>query len=98
MILGVLATGVCLAVLAWPITATHWIKLGAALLAVSANLLCVYLVVRRKTRLDQGASEAESWHVTRRIVLCAVAGLPFAATAAGLGFFLAYQRLLASSR
>jgi hypothetical protein len=94
VILGVLATGICLAVLAWPITATHWIKLSAALIAVSANLLCVYLVVRRKTRLDQGASEAELWQATRRIVMCAVMGLPFAAAAAGLGFFLAYHRLL----
>jgi len=94
LILAVIATGMTLVYLAWPLSAAHFIKLGCVSIAVSANLICVYLVVRRKLRLDAGAAEAELWAATRRIVMCAVVGMPFAAVAASLGFWLAYSRLL----
>ena len=94
LILAVIATGLTLAVLAWPISALHWVKIGCASAAVSANLVCVALVVQRGQRLNQGVGEMELWKLTRRIVTCAVAGLPFATVAAGAGFWLAYHRLL----
>ncbi len=94
LVLAVIASGATLAVLAWPISTTHVLKISCALVAVSANLVCIVLVIRRKQRLDQGASETEMWQATRRIVMCAVIGMPFAAVAAGLGFFLAYHRML----
>lgn len=94
LILAVIATGLTLVVLAWPLTAAHFFKLGCVSIAVSANLVCVFLVVRRKFRMDAGAAEPELWAATRRIVMCAVVGMPFAAVAVGLGFWLALQRLL----
>ena len=94
LVLAVIASGATLAVLAWPLSAMHIVKISCAATAVSANLACIVLVIRRKQRLDSGASEAEMWQATRRIVMCAVIGMPFAAVAAGLGFFLAYHRML----
>ena len=94
LILAVIATGLTLVYLAWPLTATHFIKLACVSIAVSANLVCIVFVIRRKLRLDSGADEAELWARTRQIVMCAVVGMPFAAVAASLGFWLAYSRLL----
>jgi O-antigen/teichoic acid export membrane protein len=94
LILGVLASGATLAILAWPLSPLHIVKISCAAVAVSANLVCIVFVIRRKQRLDQGASETEMWQATRRIVMCAVVGMPFAAAAAGLGFWLAYHRML----
>jgi hypothetical protein len=94
LIVGVLASGIALVVLAWPLTWTHALKIAGAAVAVSANLICIVFVVRRGRALAAGAPEPELWAATRRIIICAVVGLPFAAVAAGLGFFLAYHRLL----
>jgi hypothetical protein len=94
LVLLVIASGVALALLAWPLRAAHFLKIGCALVAVSANLVCIALVISRRGQMTAGASEETLWRVTRRVVLCAVIGLPFSAVAAGLGFFLAYHRLL----
>jgi len=94
LVLAVIATGLFLAVLAWPISALHLLKIVCAMVAVSANLVCIVLVIQRGRSLNQGAGETELWKQTRRIVRCAVVGLPFAAVAAGAGFWLAYHRLL----
>ncbi|HUT55170.1 MAG TPA: hypothetical protein VM658_17405 [bacterium] len=95
LIAGVVASGVALVVLAWPLTWTHALKIACAAVAVSANLVCIVFVLRRGKSLAAGAPEPELWAATRRIIMCAVIGLPFAAVAAGMGFFLAYHRLLA---
>jgi hypothetical protein len=94
LIIGVLTTGVVLITLAWPLTGTHIIKILCAAVCISANIVCIALVLKRKRQLDDGAADPDLWRSTRRIVLCAVVGLPFAAAAAGMGFWLAYQRLL----
>ena len=94
LVIGVIATGLTLVALAWPITLIHLVKILCAALAITANLVCIALVLRRKSSLEAGASENELWGSTRRIVLCAAFGLPFAACAAGLGFWLAYHRML----
>jgi hypothetical protein len=94
LIIGVLTTGAVLVARAGPLTGTHIIKIICAAAAVSANLACVALVLKRKRLLDEGAADTDLWRSTRRIVLCAVVGLPFAAAAAGMGFWLAYHRLL----
>jgi len=94
LILGVVVSGSALVALAWPLSGLHFVKVLCALVAISANLVCVVLVVKRRRRLDSGVGEDELWRLTRRIVLCAVAGMPCAAVAAGMGFWLAYHRLL----
>lgn len=94
LIAAVVTTGTILVVLAWPITGMHLVKIGCALVAVSANLICVALVLRRRRLMNAGSGEDALWKTTRRIVLCAVVGLPFAAAATGLGFWLAYHRML----
>jgi hypothetical protein len=94
LILAVLASGLTLAILAWPLSWLHFAKISFALIAITANLTCIVFVLQRKKLLDNKASEAELLASTRRIVMCAVVGMPFAALAAGAGFFLAYHRLL----
>jgi len=94
LILAVVATGLTIVILAWPLSWTHLFKICCALTAVTANLVCVGLVLKRKQLLDANVQEAELWNSTRRIVICAAVGLPFAAIAAGVGFRLARQRLL----
>jgi len=93
LILGVLVTGATLIALAWPLTGVQSVKVACALVAVSMNVLCIVLVIQRKRRLDGQAAEPDAWSITRRIVRCAMVGLPFAAVAAGLGFWLAQQRM-----
>jgi hypothetical protein len=90
LILLVLATGLTLVILAWPLSPLHLLKISAALVAVTANLYCILLVLRRGHLTDP----AVILPLTRRIIMCAVVGLPFAAVAAGAGFWLAYQRLV----
>ncbi len=94
LILAVLATGLTMAYMAWPVSNAHLLKIAFALVAITANLTCIAFVLKRKTLLDAGASEPELWKSSRRIVMCAVVGMPFAAIAAGLGFWLGYHRLL----
>jgi len=95
LVIGVIISGSGLVILAWPLTWTHAFKISCAAVAVCANLICIVLVIRRGRSLASGAPEPELKKATRRIILCAAVGLPFAAIAAGLGFFLAYHRLLA---
>jgi hypothetical protein len=90
----VIITGIALTVLAWPLSGLHLLKITCAMIAVSANLACIFMVVRRRRLLEKDVSDEELWQKTRRIILSAVIGLPLAAVAAGLGVFLAYQRML----
>jgi hypothetical protein len=92
--MAVIATGLTLVILAWPLSPAHFIKLGCVSIAVSANLACVYMVVRRKLAMDAGAGADALWKSTRQIVMSAVVGMPFAAVAVCVGFWLAYGRLL----
>ena len=81
LVLAVMVTGITLAVLAWPLTALHLLKIVGAAVAVSANLVCIVLVIRRGRGLRQGEPEPALLHLSRRS--CARAGgLPFAALAA----------------
>ena len=91
LILGVVITGAVLVALAWPLSVVQIIKIACAAVAVSMNVLCIVFVVQRKRCLDGQGSDP--WVITRRIVRCAVVGLPFAAVAAGMGFWLAAQRM-----
>lgn len=94
LILGVMATGLTMVILAWPLSWLHLAKILCAAMAITANLACIAFVLQRKAMLDKGAGEAALWASTRRIVLAAVVGLPLAAAAAAMGFWLAYHRLL----
>jgi len=93
---GVVATGLVLVFLAWPLSGLHWLKLVCAAGAVTANLVCVVLVLRRKRLLTDGASEEDLWGCTRHVLLSAKIGLPLGLTAAALGLWLAHQRMLQS--
>jgi hypothetical protein len=44
----VLVTGTILAVRGWPLTPLHFVKIGASLVAVAANLICAVWVVQRR--------------------------------------------------
>ena len=84
---AVVATGLLLIGLTWPLSGLLWLKIACAGGAVTANAMCILLVVRRKRRLSAGASDEDLWSCTRRIVLSAKIGLPLGIAAAALGLF-----------
>jgi hypothetical protein len=77
---AILTTGALLAWRAWPLSRLHWLKIGAGLVAIGANLYCVILVVRRRRQTDTAAIRAY-----RRPIQLSLAGVPFALMAAYLG-------------
>jgi hypothetical protein len=81
LLLVVLGTGGSLAARAWPFTTLHWIKVGAGLVAVGANLLCVGAVVARRRQIEDPRA-LERW--TSKVRLTGLAG-PFFLTALALG-------------
>ena len=95
---GVVGSGLVLAAMAWPLSALHWVKIAGAAGAVAANGICIVLVLRRQRMMTGGASDADLWARTRRVVLSAELGLPLGLVAAALGFWLAYQRMLSLGR
>lgn len=70
----------------------HAVKVSAAALALSANGYCVAQVIGRYRALRAGADSARLLALTRRVFLSAVVGMPLAAVAIGLGFFLTLRR------
>lgn len=70
----------------------HAFKVGAALIAVSANAYCISQVIRRYRELRAGADSARLLALTRRVFLSAVVGMPLAGVAIGLGFLLTQRR------
>jgi hypothetical protein len=76
----VLATGIALAALAWPLGALHMTKIACGLLAVGANGYCFVEVVRRRRAKDDATLAAKS----ARIRMSALA-VPAALVAAYLG-------------
>ena len=69
----VVASGVLLAIRAWPLSPLHDLKIAAALIAIGANAVCVGLVVARRRRLDDPAALAS---YRRRIAVTVAVGLP----------------------
>ena len=93
LIVGVALSGVILAALRWPLTSWHWVKLVAAAGAIVANLTCIVLVIRRyRRRDDQSDGDDVMSPGTRQIFRSAILGMPCAAVAVALGFWLAAQR------
>jgi len=88
IILGVLASGLLLLLTLDRLTWLHAVKVAAALVAVSANAYCILLVLARYRDLRRGADSEKLLARTRRVFLSAAVGMPFAAVAIGLGFWL----------
>jgi hypothetical protein len=82
LLAAVLATGAVLAARAWPLSAIHWVKIGAALVALGANLWCVAHVIARRRRMDDLAALRRHG---QRVRVSAVIGVPFAAIALYVG-------------
>jgi hypothetical protein len=80
----VLASGALLVLSLWPLSALHWVKIAAGLVAVGVNLYCAAIVIRRFRRLDDAAALAAD---SRRIRWSAL-GVPFGVLAAAIGFSL----------
>ena len=93
VVLGVCASGALLVYLAWPLSSWHLLKIACAAGAVGANLYCIVLVIRRQRMLTAGQPEQELWRLSRRISMSAAVGMPLAAVAAAMGFWLALQRV-----
>lgn len=93
LVVGVVASGLALAISLWPLTATHAAKLACVSVPIAANLFCIAKVLDRYRALSNGAEAQELEARTRRILSSAVVGLPLALAGAGLGLWLAAQRL-----
>jgi len=92
IILLVLTTGI-INLFFVPITSLQVIKVSAAAVAITANLYCIVLVIGRYRSLQAGAANRILAEKHQRILRCAAIGLPFAAVAAVLGFYIAMRLL-----
>ncbi len=82
LLICILATGALLVCSAWPLTPLHYVKIGAALLAMGANFVCIPLVFLRHRALDDATRcRALHGHILKTGI-----GIPFFAVAAYLGF------------
>jgi len=92
-IAAVTLSGACLLLQAWPPTLLHVIKLGCVAVPIVANLTCITLVIKRFRSMAAGAMPSGALGDTRRIVMTAVVGLPFALAGACVGLLLAARRM-----
>jgi hypothetical protein len=92
LVIAVVLTGGTLLYLTEEITPAHLIKVVFAGAAVSVNLFCIAVVLRRYRRLGEWQDSA-LWRASRIVLACFVVGLGCAAVAAVLGFRLGLARL-----
>jgi len=92
ILLAVMLSGLVLLLSLDRLSWLHAVKLAAALAAITANGYCIFQVIGRYRALRAGADSARLLALTRRVFLSAVIGMPFAAVAIGLGFFLTLRR------
>jgi hypothetical protein len=81
ILFAVLVTGTILAVRAWPLTALHFIKIAASLVAVGCNLICTLWVFQRRRIEDVNSLLG----FRRRIWSLAAVGVAFATPALYIG-------------
>jgi hypothetical protein len=93
LVLAVIATGVALAVSLDRLTPLHVVKLGFGAAAITVNLVCIAIVVRRGRRLALDPDDGPLWPASRRVLACFAVGLLCAAVAATLGFHFALERV-----
>lgn len=97
VLVGVFGTGLVLAALAWPLTGWHWVKIACAAAAIAANVTCIVLVLRRGRAIlalrGSGPEGPRPQGPSLAILTCAGVGLVPGLLAAGLGLWLAWQRL-----
>lgn len=93
IVVAVIATGIALAVTTPNLTLLHAVKIGCGALAVSINLFCIAVVVRRGRMLQGRREERALWSASRLVLACFATGLLAAAGAAALGFRFALLRL-----
>ena len=80
IVIVVLASGGLLLAQVWPGTPLLWVKVGAALIAIVANLICMPLVQARVHASDDGRARA----LTRQIGITGLA-IPFMLIAFAIG-------------
>lgn len=92
LLIAVLLSGILL-IFSVELTGVHYLKIVCGLFAVSMNLICVALVIKRYHRKRQGAPDEELWKYSRKIIATAALGIPVAMVAAALGLKLALARM-----
>jgi hypothetical protein len=93
LVLLVVATGVALALLTPALTVLHAVKIAFGAAAVTVNVFCILVVVRRGRRLQRGGGDQALWRASRVVLACFASGLLAAAVAAALGLRFALLRL-----
>ncbi len=93
IVLAVTATGFALLLMTDPLTPLHLVKAAFGGAAVTVNLYCIAVVVKRGRGLRNGVDDAPLWSASRRVLACFAVGLLCAAGAAFLGFRFALERL-----
>jgi hypothetical protein len=78
-----------------PVTPLLVVKLAAAALAAGAQVACIVLVVRRHRLVSAGGTGPVIDALHRRIIACALFGVPFALVAVVIGLFISATLLAA---
>ncbi len=82
LLAGILVTGTLLAWRGSPLSDLHLLKIACGLIAITANLYCTKVVIRRYRRLHD---KETLWQLGNRIRLIGFTALPFGLLAAALG-------------
>lgn len=96
-VLGILGTGICMAILVDKLTILHVIKIGCIICWVTGGSLCILSVIKRYKLLNQDSSEEIIANKSKRIInIAATITYLFFIPALLIGAWLAYHRILES--
>ncbi len=93
-IFGLAITGIIMLILAEQITLLHVIKITIAVLVISVQLYCIFIVLKRAHVLKSGGSEEILWQESGTVIKSFVIGFPLGVIVALIGFWLGYHRML----
>lgn len=93
---GIIVAGIIMAVLMGSLTTLHLIKIGAAFCWVFFGCICIWNVIQRYRLLQTGSPNELLMKKSNIIIFFAVIAMSAFTLAAGIGGWLAYQRVLGS--
>ncbi len=93
VIMAVLATGVALFILTESITILHIVKISFAVMAILANLYCIYNVIKRYQAVHSGECRDTLLKKTNPVMLSGIIGIPIGIIVFSIGLWIAYHRI-----
>ena len=93
IVLGIIGTGIGMAILLDKLTMLHLIKITCASIAGLLTISCIWRVLRRNRLLNEGAPEDALLRETKRIIITAIILYSFLIPTLIMGVLLAYKRV-----